>query len=97
MAAAPLDRPDLYVIARLLERLWRSDEPMLKTRLQVAADVNYDVFARYLAWMQSHGLVSIENSPDSHDRVALTPKGYEAYRKLVQWINEVVHARMPGM
>ena len=29
-------------------------------------------------------------SPDGHERVALSPKGYEAYRKLVQWINEVV-------
>jgi predicted transcriptional regulator len=92
----PPDRPDLYVVARLLERLWRENGPMLKTRLQVAANVNYDVFSRYLAWMLGKGLVSVENAPDAHERVALTPKGYEAYRKLVQWINEVVHGRMPG-
>lgn len=93
---APLDRPDLYVIARLLERLWRAGAPMLKTRLQVAANVNYDVFSRYLAWMQGRGLVSLENSPDGHERIALTAKGREAYLKLVQWVNEVVHGRMPG-
>lgn len=69
---------------------------MLKTRLQVAANVNYDVFSRYLAWMVAKGLAALENSPDGHERVALTPKGYEAYRRLVQWINEVVHGRMPG-
>lgn len=96
MAVPPsLDHPDLYVVARLLERLWREDAPMLKTRLQVAANVNYDVFQRYLEWMRGRGLVSIEDSPDGHERVALTSRGYEAYRKLVQWINEVVHGRAP--
>ncbi len=84
------ERPDLYVVARILERLWREAAPMLKTRLQVAANVNYDVFSRYLGWMQSRGLVALENSADGHERVALTSKGREAYRTLVQWINEVV-------
>jgi len=83
-------RPDLYVVARMLERLWREADPMVKTRLQVAANVNYDVFSRYIGWMQSRGLVSLENSADGHERVALTDKGREAYRKLVQWINDVV-------
>lgn len=96
MAAPGLDRPDLYVVARLLERLWREDGPMLKTRLQVAANVNYDVFTRYLNWMCARGLTGLEDSADGHDRVTLTPKGREAYRKLVQWINEVVQGRLPG-
>jgi len=74
----------------MLERLWREADPMVKTRLQVAANVNYDVFSRYIGWMQSRGLVSLENSADGHERVALTDKGREAYRKLVQWINDVV-------
>jgi len=74
----------------MLERLWRKADPMVKTRLQVAANVNYDVFSRYIGWMQSRGLVSLENSADGHERVALTDKGREAYRKLVQWINDVV-------
>ena len=89
-------RPDLYVVARMLERLWRDGGPMLKTRLQVAANVNYDVFSRYIGWMQSRGLVSLANSTDGHERVALTAKGREAYRKLVQWINEVVRGEFPG-
>ena len=94
--SSSLDRPDLYVVARLLERLWREEAPMLKTRLQVAANVNYDVFSRYLNWILSRGLASIENTADGHDRIALTPKGHEAYRRLVQWVNEVVHERMPA-
>lgn len=90
-----LDRPDLYVVARHLERLWREDEPMLKTRLQVAANVNYDVFSRYLSWMVDKGLVALQSSDDGHERVALTPKGRDAYLKLVQWINEVIKEKMP--
>lgn len=92
------DRPDLYVVARLLERLWRDGNPMLKTRLQVAANVNYDVFSRYLTWMLSRGLVVLENSPEGHERVVLTAEGKEAYRRLVEWINEFVRREVgpPG-
>lgn len=97
VGSPPPERPDLYVVARLLERLWREDAPMLKTRLQVATKVNYDVFSRYLGWMLSRGLVSLENSPDGRERVVLTPRGHEAYRKLVQWIHEVVHGKEPGV
>jgi predicted transcriptional regulator len=93
----PLDRPDLYVVARLLERLWRQDAPVVKTRLQVAANVNYDVFTRYLEWMVGRGLVVLESSADGHERVALTPKGREAYRTLVQWIHEIVQRPTRGM
>jgi len=88
LAEPPLERPDLYIVARLLERLWREDSPMVKTRLQVACNVNYDVFRRYLAWMTEHGLVAKMDLSD-HEAIVLTPKGEEAYRKLVQWINEI--------
>lgn len=91
----PLDRPDLYVVARLLERLWKEQKPMLKTRLQVASNVNYDVFRRYVSWMNGRGLIAIDDSSDGHERFSLTPKGEEAYKKLVQWINEVIHQRPP--
>src|SRR3989442_14184399 len=93
MAGRDLERPDLYVVARLLERLWREDAPMLKTRLQVAANVNYDVFSRYLNWMLAKGLVVLAGNPDGHERVVLLPKGAEAYRRLVQWGNEIVRGQ----
>ncbi len=96
MAQGLRDWPNLYVVARLLECLWRQPEPMLKTRLQVAANVNYDVFSRYLEWMQDRGLVFAESVAGGHERIGLTPSGREAYRRLVQWINEMVHQRMPG-
>ena len=91
-----LDRPDLYIVARILERLWREEQPMLKTRLQTASNVNYDVFRRYSSWMADHGLIAVETSNDGHERLHLTPKGMEAYKKLVQWINEVIHDKMPS-
>ena len=85
-----MDRPDPYVVARMLERLWRAEEPMVKTRLQVASRVNYDIFSSYLTWMLSKNLVSLDSKEDGHERVSLTPNGEEAYRKLVQWIDEVI-------
>ncbi len=91
-----MDRPDLYVVARILDRLWGSNGPMLRTHLQVASNVNYDIFSRYLGWMQERDLVYLENSADGHVRVGLTGKGQDAYRKIVQWISEVVQGRMPG-
>jgi predicted transcriptional regulator len=88
-----LERPDLYVVARILERLWKENRPMLKTRLQLASKVNYDVFRKYVSWMCERGLITPENSDDGHERLSLAPKGEEAYRKLVQWMNEVIHQR----
>ncbi|MFQ5838269.1 MAG: winged helix-turn-helix domain-containing protein [Thermoplasmata archaeon] len=82
-------KPDLYVVARLLEKLWREDDPMLKTRLQVAANLNYDVFTRYLSWMEEKGLVELVDSPDGHERVNLTRRGEDGYLRLVQWIQDI--------
>jgi len=95
--ASPPARPDLFVVARFLERLWREGEPMLKTRLQVAANVNYDVFSRYLTWLLDRGLVALTSSPDGHERVSITEKGRRAYRQLVEWIGEFVRRRPPDL
>jgi len=87
-----MDRPDLYVVARILERLWREKEPMLRTRLQLAVGTNFDVLTKYLDWMQGRDLVAfVEN--DGHQKVLLTAEGRDSYHKLVIWINETVHGR----
>ncbi len=88
--AAPMERPDLYVVARVLERLWNEDVPMLRTRLQVASKVNYDVFTKYLDWLLAKGLVELRAVEGGRDGIVLTEKGEEAYRKLVQWINDII-------
>lgn len=92
---AEMERPDLYVVARILDRLWETDGPMLRTHLQVGSNVNYDILVRYLDWMREHGLISLDDGADGHVRVGLTEKGREAYRKITQWISEVVQGRAP--
>lgn len=88
-----MDRPDLYVVARILERLYHEPNPMLKTRLQVAVGTNYDVFVKYLEWMRTKGLIAIVDN-DGHQMVRLTEDGSESYSKLVVWINETVHGKV---
>lgn len=87
-----MDRPDLYVVARILERLHHEQDPMLRTRLQVAVGTNFDVLSKYLEWMLGRGLVSIVEV-DGHQKVLLTEEGRDSYRRLVIWINETVHGK----
>src|SRR5437899_2989981 len=70
-----MDRPDLYVVARILDRLWETNGPMLRTHLQVASNVNYDILTRYLDWMRAHDLIALEDGADGHVRIALTERG----------------------
>jgi predicted transcriptional regulator len=86
----PIDRPDLFIVARILERLWRENEPILKTHLQRGTNLNYDIFSRYLSWMVARSFVLLEISSDGHERVHLTTKGLEAYKRLLEWLNEFV-------
>lgn len=90
---APLMKPDPYVVTRMLEKLWTSGSPMLKTRLQVASNINYDVFRRYMVWMSEKGLVELQAGSDGHDRVVLTRKGEETYGQLIRWMDEFIHMR----
>jgi len=46
--------------------------------------------------MVAKSLVSVVLSDDGHERVGLTPKGEEAYKKIVQWVNEIIHGKTPG-
>jgi len=84
-----MDRPDIYVLSRLLERIWRENGPMVKTRLQVACNVNYDLMTKYLDWMAVKGFVTFE-AKDGHDLVCLTPSGKEAYMKILQVVGDVL-------
>ena len=86
-----MERPDFYVLARILERLWRENAPMLKTRLQLATNVNYDILMKYLAWMNQRGFVIFEMNA-GHEMVVLTPKGNEVYAKLVRTMSEVLRS-----
>lgn len=85
-----MDKPDLYVVARFLERLWRDPRPHRKTDLQLAVRLNYNVYKKYLDWMGAKGLVELSQAADGSERVAITPKGLETYKTLVAWIRETV-------
>jgi predicted transcriptional regulator len=73
-----VDRPDLFVLGRLLEVLALSGDLLLRTQLQQRAGVNYTMLEHYLEFLTLHGLVTI----DGVGRLALTPKGTEAYQFL---------------
>ncbi len=72
-----------------------SSRGSFRTHVQVASNVNYDIFSKYLDWMRARELVFLEDSSDGHVRVGLTGKGQDAYGKIVQWIFEVVQGRFP--
>ena len=79
-----MEKPDLYVVARFLERLWRDERPHRKTDLQLAVRLNYNVYKKYLDWMEQKGLIVVDET------VRITPKGLETYKTLVAWIKETV-------
>lgn len=72
------------MVARFLERLWREPRPHRKTDLQLAVRLNYNVYKKYLDWMERKGLIVVD------DTVSITPKGLETYKTLVAWIKDTV-------
>jgi predicted transcriptional regulator len=89
----PLERPDLWVVARLLEALTEGSNRMKRTPLQMATGVNYTVFTRYLDWMTSRGLVTVTLEGGTTPWVTLTPRGAAAYRYLREGIDHLVGGR----
>lgn len=85
-----MERPDLYVVARFLDILYRTGSPMKKTNIQMLLGVNYPRFIEYLEWMTKHGLVSETLDQDQVSKIVLTPKGIESYHKLVDWIKDTL-------
>jgi predicted transcriptional regulator len=88
-----LERPDLYVLARFLDVLHESGQPMKKTNLQLRVGLNYPRFMEYLEWLISHGFVlqkKDEESNGSGELYSLSPQGLDAYHRLVAWIRETM-------
>jgi predicted transcriptional regulator len=80
-----MDRPDLFVIGRLLEGL--APGPLLRTQLQQKAGVNYTVFQRYLEFLMRLGMIKGSSVEDG--RLELTQKGVEAYRFLSDGLSSI--------
>lgn len=86
----PLEKPDLYVVGRFLERLWQPDTEYTRADLQRAVRLNYDLFVRYLAWLEGKGFVRVVPRKEGSDVVRITKEGVEAHRRLVEWIRQVL-------
>jgi len=80
-----MDRPDLFVVGRLLEALLPG--PLRRTQLQQKAGLNYTVFQRYLDFLLR--LEIITGSREEDGRLELTPKGVEAYRFLSEGLSSI--------
>lgn len=85
-----MEKPDLYVVARFLERLAEAAEPLKRTDLQLQVRVNYTIFQRYLAWLEQRLYVCRDIGDDGSERIRLTEKGRIAYGTLVAWIRDAV-------
>lgn len=81
-------RPDLYVLARFLDRLAATPEGYPRTRLQAAVRLNYDLYRRYLALLARKGWIQVAPGKDGDERVHLTPAGRAAHARLVGWIRD---------
>lgn len=86
-------RPDLYVVARFLERLSLSRKEYKRTQLQMAVGLNYNVYVKYLNWLIEKGLIKIEKGSDGHDYVRITEKGIQSHCTLVEWIKGIMGTR----
>ncbi|HXW67094.1 MAG TPA: winged helix-turn-helix domain-containing protein [Thermoplasmata archaeon] len=85
------ERPDLFVVGRLLEAL--AAGPLLKTPLQQRAGLNYTVFQRYLDLLLRLGLVA--GTPTGDGRIALTSKGQEAHRFIAEGLARIFSPSAP--
>ena len=87
--AAPA-KPDLYVVARFLDKLCQPGAAFTRSKLQAAVRLNYDLFRSYLAWLESKGFVTSKAEKDEKAVVRVTPVGLDAYHELVGWIRRVM-------
>lgn len=85
-----VERPDLYVLARFLDKLYDNHLPMKKTNLQMRVGLNYPRFMEYLEWMVSHGFVQQQTDENGTEVYSLSMQGVDAHRRLVAWIRETM-------
>jgi predicted transcriptional regulator len=78
---APSSKPDLYVVARIIQSLKKKNK-VNKTALALSTELSYDKLVKYLDWMSKKGFVIL----DENGSVVLTNAGSKAYDELVQWI-----------
>jgi len=85
-----MEKPDLYVLARFLDTLYKNGQPMKKTNIQMRMGLNYSRFSEYLDWLLAHGLVFKDDTGDV-ELYGLSPRGLDSYHRLVDWIRDTMH------
>lgn len=55
----------------------------------MAVNLNYDVYMKYLSWLEEKELIIIYNEND-HQYVKVTTKGVEVYNTVVMWIKKII-------
>jgi len=79
-------RPDLYVLARLLQRLARGDA-CGRGELQTAARLNYDLLRKYLDYLVERKMVARAGQQGRKELFQITSAGSQAYRDLPAWLD----------
>ncbi|MDD1778600.1 MAG: hypothetical protein LUQ65_10575 [Candidatus Helarchaeota archaeon] len=85
-----MQKPDIYVISRFLEKLWLGNSEFKVTQLQMATGLNYNVFTKYLNWLEEKNLVLIEDKDKLHKTIKITKKGIDIYKRLVILLGELI-------
>ena len=85
-----MEKPDLYVVARFLDIMYKNGPAMKKTNIQMLLGINYPRFMEYLDWLLKHDLVAEIVDENKLEKILLTPKGYDSYHRLVDWIKETL-------
>jgi predicted transcriptional regulator len=87
-------KPDLYVVARVLDRLAQPGVRLTRSKLQLAVRLNYDLFRWYLAFLEEQGFVE-SREEEGREVVRLTEAGHAADRQLGEWIRRLLRESLP--
>jgi len=64
---------------------------MKKTNIQLLVGLRYPRFIEYLDWLVQRGLVErISDVEEGAELYQLSARGLDAYRRLIEWMNEVI-------
>jgi predicted transcriptional regulator len=85
-----LHKPDIFIITRILGLLWSRGGMEKKTKLQMASKMNYNIYSKYLHWLENKGLVKIIKTNPRNNIIKITPKGVEAYKRIISWIRDFI-------
>ena len=85
-----LQRPDLYLLARILEQLEVSPEGQRPTALQLACGINYTQLERYLEFMVARGLVTRDGAADGGRTLRISDEGLRALEFLTRAIRDLL-------